>query len=249
MAVNVKVLLVDDNPMVLGMLEHSLSALAQVTTAPDGAEALLKAIDDPPDLLIADYSMQGMDGRQLAEKIKARPQTARTSVVLLAGKTDISDKLRPISDFIDDFIEKPFFLNDAVSRLKRTIDRLALEKMAKESNSTVLRGSLEQMGVIDLVQSLEMGRKTCSLKLTRGGESCEMFFSEGQISHADYGSNIGDSAVFRALSWMDGNFVVDFNGRSPQQTTTRSTQGLLMEGLRLLDESNRDASEDNVLDA
>jgi len=54
MAVNVKVLLVDDNPMVLGMLQHSLSTLAQVTTAPDGAEALLKAIDDPPDLLIAD---------------------------------------------------------------------------------------------------------------------------------------------------------------------------------------------------
>jgi CheY-like chemotaxis protein len=223
MAVNVKVLLVDDNPMVLGMLQHSLSTLAQVTTAPDGAEALLKAIDDPPDLLIADYSMQGMDGRQLAEKIKARPQTARTSIVLLAGKTDISDKLRTISDFVDDFIEKPFFLNDAVSRIKRTIDRLALEKMARESNSTVLRGSLQQMGVIDLVQSLEMGRK--------------------------YGAATGDAAVFRALTWSDGNFVMDFDGRSPEQTTTRSTQGLLMEGLRLLDESNRDASEDNVLDA
>jgi CheY-like chemotaxis protein len=249
MAVNVKVLLVDDNPMVLGMLQHSLSTLAQVTTAPDGAEALLKAIDDPPDLLIADYSMQGMDGRQLAEKIKARPQTARTSIVLLAGKTDISDKLRTISDFVDDFIEKPFFLNDAVSRLKRTIDRLALEKMARESNSTVLRGSLQQMGVIDLVQSLEMGRKTCSLKLTHNGESCEMFFSDGQISHAKYGSATGDAAVYRALTWSDGNFVMDFDGRSSEQTTTRSTQGLLMEGLRLLDESNRDASEDNVLDA
>jgi hypothetical protein len=42
---------------------------------------------------------------------------------------------------------------------------------------------------------------------------------------------------------------MDFDGRSSEQTTTRSTQGLLMEGLRLLDESNRDASEDNVLDA
>jgi hypothetical protein len=76
-----------------------------------------------------------------------------------------------------------------------------------------------------------------------------MFFSDGQISHASYGSNTGDSAVFRALTWADGNFVMDFDGRSTEQTTTRSTQGLLMEGLRLLDESNRDASEDNVLDA
>ncbi len=76
-----------------------------------------------------------------------------------------------------------------------------------------------------------------------------MFFSDGQITHAKYGGVSGDAAVYRALSWTDGNFVMDFDGRSSEQTTTRSTQGLLMEGLRLLDESNRDASEDNVLDA
>jgi len=54
MPTNVKVLLVDDNPMVLGMLRQALSPLATVSTATDGADALLKAVDDPPDLLISD---------------------------------------------------------------------------------------------------------------------------------------------------------------------------------------------------
>ena len=71
MASNVKILLVDDNPMVLGMLQQALSALGEVTVATDGADALLKAVDDLPDVLISDYRMPGMDGRQLLEKLKS----------------------------------------------------------------------------------------------------------------------------------------------------------------------------------
>ena len=70
---SVKVLLVDDNPMVLGMLRGALTPLANVSTAADGADALLKAVEDPPDLLVSDYRMAGMDGRQLVEKLKGRP--------------------------------------------------------------------------------------------------------------------------------------------------------------------------------
>jgi hypothetical protein len=75
-----------------------------------------------------------------------------------------------------------------------------------------------------------------------------MFFNEGQIHHATYGATKGDEAVYKVLSWTGGNFEIDFKGTSTEQTTTQSTQGLLLEGLRLLDESNRDA-EENVLEA
>src|SRR6266852_4315763 len=109
MSSNVKILLVDDNPMVLGMLRQSLSQLAIVSTATDGADALLKAVDDPPDLLVSDYRMPGMDGRQLVEKLKSRSATAGVSVILLATKNDISEKLSQ-QDPADDFVEKPFFL-------------------------------------------------------------------------------------------------------------------------------------------
>ena len=252
MSSNVKILLVDDNPMVLGMLRQSLSPLAIVSTATDGADALLKAVDDPPDLLVSDYRMPGMDGRQLVEKLKSRPATAGVSVVLLATKNDISEKLSQ-QDPADDFVEKPFFLREATHRIKRVIDKIALEKMARAgSTNGVLRGSLSQMNVIDLVQSLEMGRKSCLLTLTNEKERCEMYFTEGQVVHAAYGSLTGDEAVFKVLRWMGGNFQIDFEGKTTVQTTRLRTQGLLMEGLRLLDESRRDVGqteeEDVLLD-
>jgi len=239
----VKVLLVDDNPMVLGMLRSALTPLANVITSNDSADALLKAVDDPPDLLVSDYRMPGMDGSQLVERLKSRPATAGISVILLASKADIAEKLSH-REPVDDFVEKPFFLKEATQRIKRVIDKIALEKMAKTVPSDgVLRGSLAQMNVIDLVQSLEMGRKSCALTLTHEREKCEMYFSEGQVTHAAYGSLTGDAAVFKVLRWAGGNFQINFEGKTTQQTTTLNTQGLLMEGLRLLDESKRDSGE------
>ena len=240
MANDVKLLLVDDNPMVLGMLQQALAPLARVVGATDAADALLKAVDDPPDLLVCDYRMPGMDGKQLIEKLKSRPATANFSAVLMANKADIAERLSP-QDAAEDYLEKPFFLREATRRIKRMIDRIALEKMAKTAPSDgVVRGNLSQMNVIDLMQSLEMGRKSCQLSLTNDADKCEVFFVEGQVKHATYGSLVGDEAVFKVLRWTGGNFQLDFEGKTDKETTQLNTQGLLMEGLRLLDESQRD---------
>ena len=103
MASDVKILLVDDNPMVLSMLRQALSAMGTVTVANDAADALLKAVDDVPDVLISDYRMPGMDGRQLLEKLKSRPATAGIAVIMMASKADISERLSmqdPIEDYL-----------------------------------------------------------------------------------------------------------------------------------------------------
>jgi DNA-binding response OmpR family regulator len=246
---NIKVLLVDDNPMVLEMLRQALAQFSSVSTLTDGADALLRAIDDKPDLIISDYGMQSMDGKQLVQKLKARSTTAAIPVILMASKTDITEKLKVLQDTVEDFIEKPFFLKEASARIKKVVDKISLEKMAREApGESVLRGSLAQMNVMDLLQSLDMGHKTCALTLSNNGDKCQMFFSDGQINDALYGELKGDEAVYKVLTWTGGNFEINFAGSSTQQTTTRSTQGLLLEGLRLLDESNRDA-EENVLEA
>lgn len=246
---NIKVLLVDDNPMVLELLRQALAQFSSVQTLSDGADALFKAIDEKPDLIITDYAMNGMDGRQLLQKIKARSATATIPVILMASKADINEKLKALQDTVEDFVEKPFFVKEAAARIKKLVDKISLEKMAREAPAEgVLRGSLAQMNVLDLLQSLDMGRKTCALTLANNGDKCKMFFTDGQINHAQYGNVKGDEAVYKVLTWTAGSFEIDFKGSSREQTVTQSTQGLLLEGLRLLDESNRD-TEENVLEA
>ena len=239
---NVKVLVVDDNALVRDLIVMGMGPHCEVSTAADGGDALLKVIDDPPDLIISDYKMPGLDGRQLYEKLRGRPQTRNIPFIFVASRGDIAEKLRPLVDGVEDFIPKPFFLKDLVRLAKKVVDRLHLEKLQQRaSRPGVIQGRLEEMSILDLMQSLEMGQKSCRLKLQRGSEQCELFFSAGQCKHARLGSLEGDPAVYQVVSWTDGDFEIDFNAASNRTTTTRSTTGLLMEAMRLLDEASRDA--------
>jgi CheY-like chemotaxis protein len=245
---NAKLLVVDDNPLVLQLLVRTLSPLGAITAAPNALDALRCASADPPDLIVSDFSMPGMNGLQMVQKIKAQPETASIPVVLLASASDIHERLKPVQDAVEDLLEKPFFAADLAARIKRILDKILLEKMARATpGETTVRGSLAQMNVIDLLQSLELGRKTCSLRLAKDNEQCQIFFREGQIHHARFGNLAGDEAVYRVLTWMEpaGSFEIDFAASSVEETTTRSTQSLLMEGLRLLDEASRDGAGEN----
>src|SRR5262249_50236115 len=101
----------------------------------------------------------------------------------------------------------------------------------------VIAGRLEEMGVAELMQSLEMGQKSCRLTLRRGGEACELYFVSGSCSDARLGDLEGDTAVYQVVNWTDGEFEIEFGVPCSRTTTTRSTTGLLMEAMRLLDEA------------
>ncbi|MBI1749234.1 MAG: response regulator [Acidobacteria bacterium] len=240
----VRVLIVEDNPMVLDLISKGLSPHCELATAADGADALLKVIDDPPDMIISDYKMPGLDGRQLYEKLRGRERTRGLPFIFMAGRADIEEKLRPLVDGVEDFIVKPFFLKEFVRRAKKVVDRLQLEKMQQRSaRPGTIQGRLEEMSIMDLLQSLEMGQKSCRLTIVRGDDKCEMFFTGGVCKHAQLGSVEGNEAVFKAAAWSDGEFEIDFNANSDKVTCTMSTQGLLMEAFRLMDEASRDMAD------
>ena len=243
---DVRVLIVDDNALVLDLLMKGLSPHCDAKAAGDGADALLKIVDDPPDLVVCDYRMPGIDGRQLYEKLRGRQQTKQVPFIFLASRGDIEERLRPIVEGVEEFIPKPFFLKDLVRRAKKVIDRLHLEKMQRRAvRPGVIQGRLEEMSILDLMQSLELGQKSCQLTVHRGDDTCELFFASGQCKDAKLGSLEGEPAVFQAVRWSDGDFEIDFNAAPARSTISRTTTGLLMEALRLVDEEHRDGSNGN----
>jgi response regulator RpfG family c-di-GMP phosphodiesterase len=238
---DVQVLIVDDNPMIRELICRGMQSHCHVISSSDGADALLKSVDNPPDLIISDFRMPGLDGRQLFEKLRGRESTRNIPFVFVASRGDIEEKLRPaVGGGVEDFIPKPFFVADLVRQVKKIVDRLHLEKMQKHaSRPGVIQGRLEEMSVTELMQSLEMGQKTCRLMLRRNGEMAELFFNAGQCKHAQLGATEGDAVAYQVIAWLDGEFEIDFGTTSDRATTTLSTTGLLMEAMRLMDESNQ----------
>jgi CheY-like chemotaxis protein len=233
-----RVLLADDNSSILRILQSILQGLGcDVSTASDGADALLKVRDSNPDLVLADFSMPIMDGIQLFRKLQEYPSHRDVPFVLLATREEFEQKIRPLSLVPDEIIEKPFFAADARQRLKTILSRMQqhrLESMSVEDGA--IGGRLADMGPVDLIQVLEIGRKTGALSLARQGETAVLYFREGQIYDAESGDLRGDLAVFRILNWGDGDFKIQFGAESKQHSVQNSTQGLLMEGMRQLDE-------------
>jgi CheY-like chemotaxis protein len=238
---DVQVLIVDDNPLVRDLICHGMESHCTVISASDGADALLKAIDHPPDLIVSDFRMPGLDGRQLYEKLRGRENTRHIPFVFVASRGDIEEKLRPsVGGGVEEFIPKPFFIADLVRQTKKIVDRLHLEKLAKHaSRPGVIQGRLEEMSVPELMQSLEMGQKSCRLTLRHNGESAELYFTAGQCKHARLGAAEGDAVVYQTVNWSDGEFEIEFSMSSDRETTTHSTTGLLMEAMRLMDEASQ----------
>ena len=242
---NVTLLLEDDNPLVRKLVEQGLDNVCEVQIAADGADALLKVIDEPPDVILCDYKMPGLDGRQLFEKLRGRDKTRHIPFLFMAGRTDIEERLRPLVDGVEEFIVKPFLVKDLVRITKKVVDRLHLEKLQKSaSRPGVIQGRLEEMNMTDLLQSLEMGQKSCRLVVRKGPERGELYFSGGQCRDAKIGDVEGDDAVYKVILWTEGEFEIDFNAAnaSTRTTTTRNTTGLLMEAMRLMDEATREDS-------
>jgi CheY-like chemotaxis protein len=240
---SIKLLLADDNPLIRDLVSTALEPFCDIVLADDGADALLKVIDEPPDAILCDYKMPGLNGRQLFEKLRGRQSTRHIPFLFMASRADIEERLRPLVDGVEDFITKPFLVKDLVRITKRVVDRLHLEKLqSKGSRPGVIQGRLEEMSMIDLMQSLEMGQKSCRLIVKKGSETGELYFSGGQCRDAKSGEVEGDDAVYRVLLWTEGEFEIDFGAAnaSNRTTTTRNTTGLLMEAMRLLDEASRD---------
>jgi hypothetical protein len=157
----------------------------------------------------------------------------------VASRSDIEERLRPSVGSGEDFVAKPFFLADLERAAKRLVDRLHLEKLQQRaSRPGVIQGRLEEMSVTELMQSLEMGQKSCRLTLRRAGAAAELYFDAGQCRHAKLGDVEGDAVVYQVVQWADGEFEIEFGAASDRVTTTHSTTGLLMEAMRQLDEES-----------
>jgi CheY-like chemotaxis protein len=236
MGQGVRVMLVDDNPIIRELLLKSLSPLAFVQGFASASEALRQAEKQSPDLIISDYRMPGLSGLELLAKLRISFQ--RVPVVMLASRADIAGPLAGSSPLVEEFIAKPFFVEEAITRIKRVLDRITINKATREAaDSTSVRGTLAQMSVVDLLQTLDIGRKTCRLVLTSEGQCAEMLFHDGQLVHATFGELAGEAAVYAVVSWTNGVFLIDFEREECPRTISHSTQWVLLEGLRRFDES------------
>ena len=239
-----QLLLVDADPRSVRVLEVSLKKAGySVTTARDGGDALVKLEVSTPDLVLSDTRLPNVDGYALVRKMKEHPDWASIPVVFLTSQKSIEDKIRGLELGVEDYLTKPIFVRELIARVTLLLARRTREGITTKNFSSTGRtrftGSVLDMNVVDLLQTFEVSRKSGIVHLSNNGDEAHILFREGKVVDATLGRLCGEEAVYRALVWNEGTFEVEFCKVDNTDVIETSTQGLLMEGMRRVDEWGR----------
>lgn len=155
-----RILVVDDDPEIISFLKRGLAYEGYtVDTATDGPEALSKAREREPDLVILDIMMPGIDGIEVAKRLR---QGSDVPILMLTAKGTIADKVTGLESGADDYLVKPFAFDELLARAR------ALLRRRQPREGEMLRFS-------------DLSLDTATMEVKRGNESIDLTAQEFEL--------------------------------------------------------------------
>lgn len=162
-----KIMVIDDDIKITSMLRRSLAFEGyEVSTASDGQEGLKGILEKNPDLIILDLMMPKVDGWEVCRRIRASGLS--TPILMLTAKDEVSDRVKGLDLGADDYLVKPFALEELLARVRALLRR----KLAESSPQTTNRLEFEDL-VLD----------TDTREVYRAGKRIELTAKEFDLLH------------------------------------------------------------------
>ena len=177
---------------------------------------------------------QTIDGFELLMRLRQGGAATEVPVLFLTRRTDRDSVDRGFELGASDFLVKP-----ASGEVVAAKTRQVLAAAQRRSGGRGVSGSLTEMALPDVLQVLSNGRKSGKLEVASAGKKGEILFSEGAIWDAKFGPQRGHDAIYAMLILTTGEFVLDPAARPTDRSIHESTESLLLEGMRRLDEGRR----------
>ena len=233
-------LIVDGDARTRRVLEVSLrKAGYSVTSAETMAQALQFLELTEPELIVSDTRLSDGDGFAFCRHVKSHAKWSGIPFVFLTAVTELEEKVRGLELGVDDYLTKPIYVKEVMIRVKMLLQRKQQERIGKKDARTKFSGLLADMAIVDLLQTIEISRKSGTIEFETNLGPATLWFREGRVVDAQMGRLTASSAVFRLLGLSEGRFEVEFKPINRVATIEETTQGLLMEGMRRIDEWGR----------
>ncbi|MGB3559307.1 MAG: EAL domain-containing protein [Geitlerinemataceae cyanobacterium] len=126
----------DDSPENLHLLTRILTKRGyKVRQAKNGTMALQSAMVLPPDLILLDIMMPGMDGYEVCQRLKANPKTVETPVIFLSALNGVLDKVKAFQMGGVDYISKPFQFEEVIARVQNQLVLVSAQQQVRQLNT------------------------------------------------------------------------------------------------------------------
>ncbi len=211
-----RILIIDDDPtqhLIVG--EYLKQAGYQAFHAREGIKGIEMLEEKKPDLILLDIQMPGMDGFKILEIIRKKGVSRDIPVLMLTSLEHQHLKIKGLELGADDYITKPFNRAELLARIKAALRRS--ERYRKTEG--IMEGNLGDVGLSDLLQSMELGSRTASIYMNT--LDSEIFIDNGMLLHTRFKHFYGTQALTRIFLMEKGAFSIKFNELPPDITGER----------------------------
>lgn len=207
------ILIIDDTPANLRLLSKMLTKRGyRVRPVPDGALALAAVRAEPPDLILLDIRMPGMDGYEVCQNLQADSSTRDIPIIFISALDATADKVRAFSVGGVDYVTKPFQVEEVLARVETHLNLRRLQNRLRDANRKMAR----ELALAGEVQSSflphnlpELPGWQLSLTLQPARETSGDFYDVNVLPDGRVGLLVADvvdkgvaAALFMALSWI-----------------------------------------------
>jgi DNA-binding NtrC family response regulator len=207
------ILVVDDTPTNVSVLMEVLGRDGfKVLVARDGESALEQAQYAPPELILLDVMMPGLDGYETCRRLKADPRTAAIPVIFMTALSDVHDKVRAFEAGAADYVSKPFQHEEVLARVRAHLALARLRRELEQANQQLEQRVLERTR--DLEQALENVKRLQS-RLQAENRYLQQEIAENANHREIVGSSPSLAAVLRKVEQVArGNTTVLIHGET-----------------------------------
>ncbi len=232
-----RILLVDADAEETTVLELRLVEQGHEVVLCRNAEQAYKLVQQGGlDALLCEVELKPHDGFSLVEAIRRLPHGEDLPVLFLTRRSDRASLDRGFALGAADYIVKPAAPDVVVAKARNV-----LAKGVQRRATRGVSGFLSEMPLPDVLQVLARTRKTGLLRISCDGYAGEIQFGNGAVYQASYRGFLGAEAVYAMLRLTEGEFTLDPSFVPASRAVHDSTEQLLLEGMRRLDESPSDS--------
>jgi sigma-B regulation protein RsbU (phosphoserine phosphatase) len=214
------ILIVDDAPANLRLLSQMLSKLGYgVRAVTSGKRALTSVRTAPPDLILLDIKMPGLDGYEVCKHLKADPETSNIPVIFISALDDIQDKVQAFATGGVDYITKPFQIEEVLARVDTHLALRRLQSQLRDANRKLMDANERMERELALAGKVQASflpgelpagdgwQLAAALKPAR--QTSGDFYDAVSLPNGQLGLLVADvvdkgvgAALFMALSWI-----------------------------------------------
>ncbi|MBI4820873.1 MAG: protein kinase [Deltaproteobacteria bacterium] len=212
----------------------------EVMIAKDGKKAREIIRSSNPIIAFLDAALPAIDGYNIL--LELRSKNPEAAIFITSSRKDEFREAKALELGADDFLVKPFSLEVTASKVRRELQKRATTRRAPAGAVPMFRGvsgSLGDMSVVDVVQSLEVGRKTAHVVLQyEDGRSGELRVDDGDVRGCRAGEATGEEAFYKLAPSGDGIFRIEYRSSDVPININSVNTALVLEALRREDASS-----------